>query len=123
MIFPFDSRAATVLLVIMNCIIPRKLGRFGGKTWSLFTVHIRQSGLNRTLWERNGAVEIIASSPAEACNAVRDEFAPQLDAPTEFFCAGAKGGLTSRFVDFESLICAKMFSASPTAQQLALFSI
>jgi hypothetical protein len=92
----------------MNLTLPHLLGTYKGKKYSRYTVHVRQSGLNRTYWERHGDLEIIARSPAEACNAIKDEIAPRVDDPTEFFCAGPKGGVTSRFVGWESLIWAKM---------------
>jgi len=106
----------------MNTLrFPIPLSRYHGKRYFKFTVRVRQSGLDRQLWERAWEFPIIASSAAEACNSIRDEVAPKVNDPTEIECLGMKGGVTHRWIGYESLIAAKMFSCRPAGEQLPLF--
>jgi hypothetical protein len=99
---------------------PTKLGKYRGTQYWRFTVRLTQSGLNRTYWEHDAEVQIIAPSPAAACNAIKDEFAAQMEHPTEFECPGPKGGIAHRFLGFEGMIAAQMFACRPDWQQLKL---
>lgn len=99
---------------------PIPLSKYRGKRYYKFQVRLKQSGLNRTLWERSETVPIIASSPAEACNAIKDEFAPKVDHPTEIECLGIKGGITARFIGYEGLIWGQMCAVRPDYKQLTL---
>jgi hypothetical protein len=107
----------------MNLHFPIPLSRYQGKRYFKFTVHVKQSGLDRQLWERNCEFPVIAQSAAEACNLIRDEVAPLVNDPTEIECAGMKGGVTHRWIGYESLIAAKMFSCRPDFTQLSLFKV
>jgi hypothetical protein len=98
--------------------LPCKLGKYRGKTYSRYTVTVKQSGLSRGLWERDTQVEVVAASPAEACWAIQREIAPHLEHPTEFLCAGPKGGITSRFIGWESLVGWQMLASRPDSRQL-----
>ena len=98
---------------------PQKLGKYRGKTYYRFPVRLTQSGVGRDFWEHQIEVDIIAPSATAACNAIRDEFAAKVEHPTEFECLGPQGGVTYRFVGFESMISAKMFACDiqPDYQQ------
>ena len=100
---------------------PIPLSRYQGKRYFRFTVRVKQSGLARELWERAWEFPVIASTPADACNLIRDEVAPKVNDPTEIECLGMKGGITHRWIGYESLIAAKMFSCRPDFAQLPLF--
>ena len=104
----------------MNALpLPHKLlNKYFGKQYYRFQVVLTQSGLGRTYWEHKVALPIIAATPAEACNAIKDEFAASFENPTEIECAGPKGGVTHRFVGYESLIWAKMCADNPDKDQL-----
>jgi hypothetical protein len=94
---------------------PHKLGKYRSKTYSRYTVYLQQSGLD---WSDQAAVQIVASSPVEACNTVRDEFTTQIHYPTEFICAGPKGGIVSRFAGWETIIGSKLFALDINQQVL-----
>jgi len=97
-------------------ILPHKLGKYRGKTYSRYTVNLQQSGL---CWENNLQVEIVAESPAAACNALQSEFGPFLQRPTEFTTLGARGGITHRYLGWESLVGAHLWAARSNTEQLA----
>lgn len=99
---------------------PAPLGKYRGKQYWRFTVRLSQSGVSRTFWQHDAEVQIIAPSPAAACNAIKDEFAAGMEHPTEFECLGPKGGVTHRYVGFEGLIAAQMFACRPGWTQLKL---
>ena len=97
--------------------MPHKLGRYRGHTYWRYTVRVLQSDVG---WQQHRDVVIVAESPAAAVNAVRDEFAPHVWRPTEFETAGPAGGITHRYVGWESLVGAKMFAERGQYEQLIL---
>jgi hypothetical protein len=99
---------------------PIPLSPYRGKKYYKFQVRVQQSGLDRTLWSRGIMFPVIASLPTEACNLIRDEVAPLVNDPTEIECLGIKGGVTHRWIGYESLIAAKMFQTLPEGKQLCL---
>jgi len=67
-------------------------------------------------------VEVLAASPADAANLVRDEWAPH-EPCVEVLTWGPKGGCTSRFVGWEShigAVIAERHRRARQGQQLAL---
>jgi hypothetical protein len=104
----------------MPLTLPHKLGKYKGEAYYRFTVRLTQSGLGRDFWEHQIEADIIAPSAIAACNAIRDEFAPLVEHPTEFECAGPAGGVTPRFVGYEPMIAAQMFACRPDWKQLNL---
>jgi len=91
--------------------------RYRGKVVYTFHVTVRQSGVDRQYWQSQATVPVIATSAADACNLIRDEIAARVSHPTEIETQGPKGGVTSRFIGWESLIGARMF-ASPDCPRL-----
>ena len=102
---------------------PIPLSKYHGKQYFKFQVRVSQSGLSHTLWSRGVTFPVIAASTAEAVNLIRDEVAPKVDDPTEIECLGMKGGVTYRWLGYDSLIAAKMFAARPAMEQLPLFKV
>jgi hypothetical protein len=94
------------------------LSRYFGKRYYRFQVRVTQSGVHRTYWEFSQSVPVIASSAPEACRLIKDEIAAKVDQPTEIECAGVKGGITSRFIGYESLIWARMCAGDTENNQL-----
>ena len=91
--------------------------KYRGKTVYTFHVTVRQSGVHRQYWQNQATVPVIATSPADACNLIREEIAARVTHPTEIETAGPKGGVTSRFIGWESLMGARLF-ASPEQPRL-----
>jgi hypothetical protein len=100
---------------------PTPLLPYRGKKFFRFHVRVMQSGLDRTIWERSALVPVIASSAVAAIRLVQEEFGPIVNDPTEFECAGPKGGITHRFIGWESLVAWKMFACRPAGKQLELY--
>ena len=96
---------------------PIPLSSYRGKRYYKFQVRVQQSGLDHI---RGILFPVIASSPADACNLIRDEVASLVNDPTEIECLGIKGGTTHRWIGYESLIAAKMFQTRPKGEQLCL---
>jgi len=91
---------------------------YRGKKYFRFQVRATQSGVNRSFWKHAITVPVIAPSPAAACGFIRDEIAPKIEHPTEIECAGVRGGVTHRFIGYDSLISAKMWAGRKTHKQL-----
>jgi len=106
-----------------NHPLPHPLGTYRGKKYSRYSVVLRQSGLNRTLWQHERVAEVIAESPKAACWFIKDEFAPLVDYPTEIECAGPKGGIAHLFIGYDALIWAKMCAPKPDWAQLTLAGV
>lgn len=87
---------------------PRKLGRYRGRMYYRFFVRATQSGLDRDFWLHYVAVPVVAESPAAACRLIKTEIAAQVNYPTEIECLGDRGGITARFIGWDTLIGAKM---------------
>lgn len=102
----------------MPITLPTPLLPYRGRKMFRFRVVITQSGLDRELWNRQLDVPVIAPSAMAAVRLVQDEFAPKLFDPTEFECAGPKGGVTHRYMGYESIIGARMFAERSTGTQL-----
>ena len=96
---------------------PIPLSPYRGKRYYKFQVRVQQSGLDHI---RGILFPVIAPSPADACNLIRDEVAPLVIVPTEIECLGIKGGITHRWIGYESMIAAKMFQTRPEGEQLCL---
>ena len=108
------------LRILMPPKLPYPLMPYFGKKYYRFNVRLKQSGLARDYWERSQTVQVIAPTPSASCNLVKDEFAPVVEHPTEIECLGPKGGITSRFIGYESLIWAKMSEERGDWKQLKL---
>jgi hypothetical protein len=78
-------------------------------------VKLNSSRLLRTLVEV--VEEVVAYSAADAANFVRDEWVERPE--TEIFAYGPKGGVTHRFIGWESSIGAQMWNR-PREEQLML---
>lgn len=100
--------------------LPTPLLPYFGKKYYRFTVRATQSGLARELWERKTEFQVIAPSPSAACNLVKDEIAALVNDPTEIECAGPKGGVTHRWIGYDSLVWAKMCVERGDWEQLKL---
>jgi hypothetical protein len=100
-------------------LFARRIGTYRRKPVYRIPVRVRfnDSQACATLAER--VLEIISTSPAAAANYVRDMFATVPE--TEVLAYGPQGGLTHRFIGFESAIWAEM-AATPRCTQLALFA-
>ena len=98
----------------------RHLSKYKGRTVYTFAVLITQSGLNRTLWEHSALVHIIAFTAADAVNAIRDSLLGKVDYPTEIETMGPKGGKLGRFIGWETMIGAQMFSARSNQMEFSL---
>lgn len=92
----------------MKLTYAKLVGTYKGRKYYRFQVRLTQSGLDRDFWITQALVPVVAESAAAACNLVRDEIAPLVNHPTEIECLGPQGGLTSRFIGYDSLIWAKM---------------
>jgi len=99
--------------------LPHKLlNRYKGKQFYRFYVVVSQS----SIYHREEIVlSIIAPSATDAVNAIRDEFWGKVTNPTEFEVAGPKGGITHRFIGWESAVAGQMWATRPDAVQLGLF--
>jgi hypothetical protein len=100
--------------------LPTPLLPYRGKKMFRFTVRVSQSGLDRELWERHLDLPVISPTPTAAIHLIQDEFAGKLFRPTEFECAGLRGGITHRYWGYEGVIGAAMFSTRANARQLEL---
>ena len=99
--------------------LPHKLlNRYRGKQFYRFYVVVSQSSINH---RSEIVLPIIAPSATDAVNAIRDEYWGRVSYPTEFEVAGPKGGITHRFIGWESAVAGQMFATRPDATQLALF--
>lgn len=81
----------------------RLLGKVRGRRVFEFTVEVEQSGLDPIPWQDEAEVKVIAYTPDEACNLVRDEVARFAERPTTIETRGPKGGLVYRYLGWESL--------------------
>lgn len=100
--------------------VPCGMRSADGRKFFSIPVRVRCSGVNREFWQHEAFAVVIAESPAAAANWVKDLLAPVADHPVEIDAFGPKGGAVGRFIGWESLIGAKLFSEKPASVQLAL---
>lgn len=79
-----------------RCALP-----VAGKPVYRYTGLIEWSGLDRTLWCVERTVSIIARNPAEAANALLDEFGTLVHHPCTVTVAGPRGGTVVRYQGWE----------------------
>lgn len=103
--------------------LPRLLGEYRGKKYSRYLVVLSQSGLGRDFWQHEYVAAVVAESPKVACWLIKDEFAPLVEHPTEIECAGPKGDIAHLFIDYETMIWAKMCAGNESVYQLELFKV
>ena len=99
-----------------------KLGKHKGKTYCRYPVKVRCNeplgNVDAWLNPKEGIFNVIAASPNDAANFIRDKFATI--ACTEIFAYGPKGGVTSRYIGWESAIGYAIFASRPATEQLTL---
>lgn len=100
--------------------LPRKLGRYRGQTYWRHYVLVAQDWLDADLCHEDALIDVIAPSPADAANLVREEIAPRVERPTSIRCKGPRGGITERFIGWETMIGSRLFQPRPAATQLPL---
>jgi len=95
------------------------LGRYRDKRVYRFVVRVRY---NERL-TRNPLAEpeveyhtVVSTSAGEACNFIRDKFVPLDAACVEIDARGPKGGVTSRYIGWESAIWRGMCAAKAERQ-------
>lgn len=91
-------------------MIPRAhkhLERFKGRIIYTFSVQISQSSIDDIVGQRV-ILKVIALNADDAVNFVRDEIAAHVKQPTEIETRGPSGGITHRFIGWESMIAAQM---------------
>lgn len=104
----------------MKLSLPHKLGKYRGRQYYRFFVVAAQSGLDREIWSRSETLPVISHSAVEAVRLVQEEIAPLVDSPTEFKCAGPKGGVTYRYTGYEGMVWARMCRVRSNETQLEL---
>ena len=95
------------------------LSKYRGKRYFKYDVVISQEWLESDLNRIEQSVQVIAAKPDDAVNLVKDEIGWQVARPTTIATAGPKGGITSRFIGWESMVW-QTFLHRPEQHQLTL---